>query len=354
MRSDRDEAPPPVFVRGSLRILGSGLAVPTCPSPEGPREVITAEDMVGLLQPEARSPREAQAIGRMLDHAGCRQRHWSHWIGSPLHPDEPNAADLAVEAARYALDDAGCAMADIQLLILALSTSTLPTIATSTPVASALGYAGPCFDLKAGCAGSLYAMHLASVLLMAGYSRIMVVGSDTMSRYLDRRGLMGFPTVGDGAGALVLGPGTGTNFLSALWGEYSTWDTAGVFGTLPPRAEDLERFTFTGAPTRLKEGIATRLTASLRTLLARGELSATQASRWISHQIAPPILEAVRLELGWSPETVFANFPRYGNTGAASLLMALHEARREGEGAIALSALGGGMRWGAAWWEGWT
>lgn len=342
--------PEPVVVRASLRIRGSGIALPACPTPEGPRPFVSNDDVVAIVGANARSDRERQAIARLLQANGCEERYWSHWIGHPAHPDEESACSLAERAARAALADAGLEVGDVDFLILALSTSTFPTIATSTPVCDRLGYNGPSMDLKAGCAGSLFGLQLASTMLASGYRRILVVGADTMSKYVDASALKGFVTVGDGAGAVVLERGTEANFVSMLEGDYGTWDTAGVFGTLPPQA--LEDFTFRGAPTQLRELIAERYRTSLLHLLSHEGMTLGDLTAWVPHQIAQPLLQDVHASFETPSMRFFSNFGKYGNTGSASLLMALHEARGElGSGWVALNALGGGMRWGAALWK---
>ncbi len=348
-------APPggagPAVVRGALRLLGAGTALPTCQAPDGPRRPVTNADVLAILATD-QTDRQREAARRVIDSSGVRERYWSRWIGGPVRADEPTAVDLAETACRAALVDARAGIGEVRLLILALSTSTLPTIATSTPLAARLGYRGPSFDLKGGCAGTLYALHLASQLMPA-YGRILVVGADTMSRYVDRHALAGFVNVGDGAGALLLGPADRPNFASAIDGEYSTWDVAGVFGALPPAVEggEPDAFTFRGTPTRLREPIAAAYQQSLSHLLAHTGVAPADLAAWIPHQIALPLIQAIAEAVGVRP---FVNGDRYGNTGAASLPIALAEARAEfGQARVALSALGGGMRWGSAIWEDW-
>ena len=343
--------PETTVTTGSLRILSSGIALPVCPSPTGPRSIITNDDLARILTTPGLPERRVQAIYRLIRDQEGTTRHWSHWIGAPAHPDEPDAVTLGAEAARNALDEAGLAVEDIDLLILSLSTSTLPTIATSTPLAVALGYRGPSLDLKAGCAGSLYALHLASSLLASGYRRILVVGTDTMTKYLDPESLLGFLNVGDAAGALILERGAGDNFVSSLDGEYSTWDVTGVLDPLPPRPD--AKIVIRGAPGQLRETIAHRYRESFLSLLDRAGVPLGDVEAWVPHQISLPLLREIHEGFETPTLRLVLNGDRYGNTGAASLYIALHEHRRGfGEGWVGLSALGGGMRWGAALWKG--
>ena len=174
-----------------------------------------------------------------------------------------------------------------------------------------------------------------------------------MSKYLDPPALLGFTTVGDAAGAVVLTRGEPGNFLSAIDGEYATWRTAGVFGTLPPRLDQPEDYRFRGTPTRLRDLVATRYQESLGVVLTAGGLAWADLEAWVPHQISLGLIDQVREALGTGAVRVERNFEKYGNTGAASLLIGLHEARPGlGDGWTALSALGGGMRWGAALWRG--
>lgn len=342
----------PIAVRGALRIRGSGLATPTCPSPEGPKAIITNQDLAGILLAEESSERKHQAVLRMLQTQGCQSRSWSHWIGAAAAPDEMTTVDLAEMAADRALADADMDIAEVDMVILALSTSTLPTIATSTPLCDRLGFRGPSYDVKAGCAGGLYALQMAAAWMAAGYRRILVIGADTMSKYVDREALAGFANVGDGAGALVLERAKEANFVAVLDGEYASWDTAGVFGSLPPQAQDSEAFWFRGRPTSLREHIVQRYREGMADLLQHVDLGLDAVEWWVPHQIALPILQEVWAAFGVPTLRLFQNFDRYGNAGAASLFMALHEARGGlGSGWVALSALGGGMRLGAALWK---
>jgi 3-oxoacyl-[acyl-carrier-protein] synthase-3 len=336
---------------GSLKIRGSGAALPACLGPDQVYPAISNAAVVQIVVGSHASEREAQALARLMSAGGSLTRHWCHWIGAAPNDQESDAVELAYEAAQHALEDAHVSIAEIDLVILALSTSTLPTIASTSPLCARLGYRGPSFDLKAGCAGSLYALHLASVLLMTGYRRILLVGVDTMSKYMDPVTLKGFLTVGDGAGALVLESGANANFLSFLDGEYSTWDTAGVFGPLPPRFDRMDAYTFQGTPTRLKDSIVEAYVESLHTLLEQSGTVPSQLDAWVPHVMALPLAQAVAAR--FDGLRLYERFSRYGNTGSASLLLALHDARRELTGPIALSALGAGMRWGAARWSDW-
>lgn len=347
-----------VVVRGSMRIAGAGKAVPTCRTPDGPLPVVTNADVLRAIDPEGAWPaRKRAALERMLAGTGTTQRHWSHWVGGPAHPGEPDAVDLAAEALSAALADAGRDVSELDLVILALNTSTLPNLPAASVLGDRLGYRGPSFDLKAGCAGSLYSLQLAAMALNSGYGRVAVVGSDTMSRYVDPAALQGFLNVGDAAAALVLEPAGRPNWRSALDGAYETWNQAGVFGQLPPTQEALESgaYFYRGAPTATRDAVVSRYAGSLTALMTASDMLLRDVGLWIPHQVGLPILEDVRKALGPDAPTPYYNLDRYGNTGAASLLLALRDCRAEGRlpkgGPLALSALGGGMRWGAALWE---
>lgn len=344
----------PVVARGGLKLLGAGKALPTCMSPDGPKAPITNDDVLAIMT-AGMTERQAEAARRVIATTGVQTRYWSRWVGGPILASEPTAVDLAYEAAVAALADAGATIDDVRLVIFALSTSTLPTIASCTPLVARLGYRGPSFDLKGGCAGTLYALHLASQLMPA-YGKILVIGADTMSRYVDAHALQGFLNVGDGAGALLLGPSETANFVSAIDGEYSTWDAAGVFTTIPPAVDAGEPeqtpWNFGGKPTQLRDAIAEAYRSSLQHLLTHEQVHPSQLAAWIPHQIALPLVHGISEAFGLTP---FVNGDRYGNTGAASLPIALGEARAQyGRSRVAMSALGAGMRWGSALWEDWA
>lgn len=336
-----------MLTRGALRLAGSGIALPTCPSPAGALTVVGNADVAAVLHARATSDRGRAAADRLVAASGVVTRYWSHWPGGPADPGETDTVDLAEAACRAALINSGLAIADIDVLILALSTSTLPTIASATPLAARLGHQGPSFDLKAGCAGTLYAMQVAAGLLATGARRVLVVGSDTMTRYMDAASLAGFVHVGDGAGALVLEAAPTENFVCVTDGAYETWQTAGVLDPLPP--DPRAAYVMRGRPTALAEGVVLAIQTSLEEVLQAAQVTPGEVSAWVPHALGAPILAAVAAAFD-PPLPRHDALAAYGNTGSASLPMALHAARPLG-GAIALSALGAGMRWGAAVWR---
>jgi 3-oxoacyl-[acyl-carrier-protein] synthase-3 len=251
------------------------------------------------------------------------------------------ASDMAVKAALAALADAKLTPADIDLLVVATITPDIPMPAASCLVQHKLGLRTDvaCFDLNAACSGFLYALDAASAMLASGrYRRALIVGVEKLSSVLDWQDRTTCVLFGDGAGAAVLGlsdqPGVGLlgTKLGAL-GEFT----------------DLLYMTPTKAPnTVLPEGVQTNghcikmkgkevfklavrvMDEAARDILEQQRVTADQIALVIPHQANLRIIEAISQYLELPLERFVVNVDRYGNTSAASIPIALDEARRAG------------------------
>jgi 3-oxoacyl-[acyl-carrier-protein] synthase III len=269
-------------------------------------------------------------------------------------------SDLAVEAGRRALKSAELEAVDA--VILATTTPDHPCPASAPEVASRLGMGTAfAFDVAAVCSGFVYALANAAGLIAAGIAdRILVIGADVMSSILNPRDRTTRAIFADGAGAVVvraghadeagaLGPftlgseGRGANLISVPAGG----------SRLPyraDRADESERYFVMQGQAVYRQAVATMAECTTRVLkLANWPLSALD---WlVCHQANSRIMEAVAKRLDIPVERCLMNIDRVGNTGAASIPLALAHgmecgALRPGD-RVALTAFGGGLTWGS-------
>ncbi|HEY1784822.1 MAG TPA: ketoacyl-ACP synthase III, partial [Pirellulales bacterium] len=144
----------------------------------------------------------------ILQRTGIRERR--------ILPPELATSDMALAAAQRCLARAEVAAADVDLLIVATFTPDVPVPSAACLVQHQLGVSAPAMDLQAGCAGFVYALATAAQFIATGTSRrALVIGADCNSRILNRQDMKIFPLFGDGAGAVLLGPGTSDQGLES-------------------------------------------------------------------------------------------------------------------------------------------
>jgi 3-oxoacyl-[acyl-carrier-protein] synthase-3 len=267
-------------------------------------------------------------------------------------------SDLAVKAARRALDAAGIAAAEVDLIVLATSTPDNTFPATAAKVQAALGVTGgAAFDVQAVCTGFVYALATADNFIRAGQSRTaLVIGAETFSRILDWQDRGTCVLFGDGAGAVVLRavPSNGSNAergvlsthlhadgrqydLLYVDGGVSRTGTAGLL-----RMEGREVFRHA----------VSYLAGVVDEALAANGLSGRNVDWLVPHQANSRIIDAMARKLGLPAEKVVLTIDRHANTSAASVPLALAEAAEDGRirpgQLVLLEAMGGGLTWGAA------
>ena len=265
---------------------------------------------------------------------------------------------LAIKAARRALDAAGIAAAEVDLIVLATSTPDNTFPATAAKVQAALGITGgAAFDVQAVCTGFVYALATADNFIRAGQSRTaLVIGAETFSRILDWQDRGTCVLFGDGAGAVVLraAPSNGSNAergvlsthlhadgrqydLLYVDGGVSRTGTAGLL-----RMEGREVFRHA----------VTYLAGVVDEALAANGLSGRDVDWLVPHQANSRIIDAMARKLGLPAEKVVLTIDRHANTSAASVPLALAEAAEDGRirpgQLVLLEAMGGGLTWGAA------
>jgi 3-oxoacyl-[acyl-carrier-protein] synthase-3 len=273
-------------------------------------------------------------------------------------PDEA-LTDIALPAARAALEDAGVDAADIDLLICATVTPDMMFPTSSALLADELGMPrAAAYDLLAGCTGFVYAIAQGYAMLASGLSRrTLVVGGDVLSKILDWEDRSTLVLFGDGAGAVVMEPVDHGGFLGfelgadGSGGEYLWYPGSGSRHFENPdsyvKMNGREVFKF-----------ATRIMVhSAHGILDECGKTVDDIDVYIPHQANKRIIDYAVDKLGIPSEKTVVNVDRFGNTSSGSIPLALADARAEGrlqDGTLVLmTGMGAGLTWGSALIE-WT
>jgi 3-oxoacyl-[acyl-carrier-protein] synthase-3 len=270
-------------------------------------------------------------------------------------------ADMALNAAKRALADAGMVPEDLDAIIMATVTPDYPMPSSACVLEDKLGARGVfSFDVGAACSGFLNALSVADCFIRTGKIRTaLVVGSDTLSRLLNWQDRGTCILFGDGAGAVVLGASeNGRGILSTKLrtdGSYAKTLYVPAGGSLRPATADTVRRHEHTITMNGKEvfKIAVRSMEEIsRQALEEAGATIDQVSLVIPHQANKRIIVALAERLGVPLEKVVVNVDKYGNTSAASIPVALDEARRGGrirpDDIVLFNAFGAGFAWGAA------
>jgi len=285
----------------------------------------------------------------IVERTGIRQRH--------IAGEGESTATLAADASRRALEAAGIAAAEIDLIVLATATPDHTFPASATQVQAMLGCkpGGVAFDVAAVCSGFLYALATADSLLRTGMgSKALVIGAETFSKLLDWEDRGTCVLFGDGAGAVVLaaedvaedGPGILASRLHAA-GEHKDMlyvdggpATTGTVGKLRMKGREVFRHA------------VVNLAEVLTEVLEDAGVSAQELDWVVPHQANARILDATARKLGLPAERMVMTVDRHANTSAASVPLALDVAVRDGRikpgDLVMFEAMGGGFTWGAS------
>lgn len=276
---------------------------------------------------------------------GIRRRHFA--------ADGELTSDLALHAARAALENAALEPADIDALILATATPDKTFPATATILQGKLGMErGFAFDVGAVCAGFIYALASANALIRAGETkRVMVLGAETFSRILDFEDRSTAVLFGDGAGAVILEAKqsergiiatdlhTDGRFNELLYVDGGVSST-GEAGKLRMQGREI-----------FKHAVQ-KLAATTEAALEKAGLGASDINWVIPHQANLRIIRATAEKLGIAMDQVVVTVEDQGNTSAASIPLAIDAANRAGKlrknDIVVVEAIGGGLAWGAA------
>ncbi|TGB18817.1 ketoacyl-ACP synthase III [Streptomyces palmae] len=278
------------------------------------------------------------------------------------HFAEPGQAtsDLAVEAGRRALRSAG--VGEVDAVVVATTTPDRLCPATAPLVAGRLGLTGAAaFDISAVCTGFVYGLASAAGLITAGVAeRVLLIGADTYSTIVDPRDRTNAIIFGDGAGAVVLRAGRADeqgavghfDLGSDGAGEELIMVAAGGSRqrSTPGPVSPQERY-FSMCGKQVYRHAVTRMTASARATLTLADRKVDEIDHFVPHQANLRILRTVADELGLPPERLVTNVESVGNTGAASIPLALADAAtrttlQPGE-RVLITAFGGGLTWGS-------
>ena len=318
------------------RIAGTGRYVP--------EKVLTNTDLEKIVE---------TSDEWIIKRTGIRERR--------IAAEDQSTSDLALEAARVALDRAGLAAEDLDAIILATLTPDTYCPAGACYVQNLLGATNACaFDLSAACTGFVYGITVGSSLVRTGiHKNVLVLGAETLSRFIDYTDRNTCILFGDGAGAAVLSraeeggdsrlldhylrsDGGGTDLIIMPGGgarRPSSHDTVdGKLHFLSMQGNDVFKFATKSMQTLIE------------TAIERNELSVDDLDLVVPHQVNSRIIDTVLRKVDIPKEKIYLNLQRYGNTSAASVPMALHEAVEEGRvqagNLVLLVAFGAGLTWG--------
>jgi 3-oxoacyl-[acyl-carrier-protein] synthase-3 len=283
---------------------------------------------------------------------GIRERRFAR-------PEEA-LSDLALPAARAALDQAGVSGSDLDLIIVATVTPDMAFPSTAALLADKLG-AGEAgaYDLSAGCTGFMYGLAQAFGMVASGLAqRSLVVGGDVLSKVMDFADRSTCVLFGDGAGAVVIEEVDDGGFLGF---ELGADGAGGIDLQLPaggsryPASADTVAHGqhYVQMNGRQVFKFATRvLVSSAETILDRCGLSIDDVDVYVPHQANVRIIDHAVAKLGIPEDRVVVNVDRYGNTSSASIPLALADAVAEGRvhrgDTVLMTGMGAGLTWGSA------
>jgi 3-oxoacyl-[acyl-carrier-protein] synthase-3 len=270
-------------------------------------------------------------------------------------------SDLGAQAALRAMDMAGVTAAQIDLIIVASITPDMPFPNTACLIQQKIGARRvPAFDIEAACSGFLYALEVGQSFITARtFETVLVIGAEKLSAITNWKDRNTCVLFGDGAGAAILQnrPLSHGLLTTALGADGAKGELLSMPGggsrrpaTAQTIADGLHYLRMDGKET-FKNAVQAMCSAA-NEVLARCEIDITKIKCVIPHQANRRIIDAVGERLGATPEQIFVNLHKYGNTSAASVAIALDEAVRSGRvvrgDLILIVAFGAGLTWGAA------
>ncbi len=333
-----NSAEPPIRSLTGVQIIGSGSYVPD--------NVVTNRHLFESLgfDPDW-----------IVNRTGIQERRFA--------APHQATSDLCAHAARRCLRVAECDPSEVDLLVVGTMTPDMCFPSTACLVQDRLKLNCPAFDLQAACAGFMYALITAAQFVAAGTSRrALVIGGDTNSRVINPGDQKSYPLFGDGAGAVLLAPGSADQGMAAyqLGSDGSGGDLLNrpaCGSRLPPSAEAIDNglhyLTMDGRAV-VKWAVRV-LTDSSLAVMAKAEKTVADLRWFVPHQANIRIINAASDVIGFSRDSVFKNLDRYGNTSGGSIPIALDEMIRGGQvrrgDLILASGFGAGLAWGTALWR---
>ncbi len=323
-------------VTSGCKIIATGHAVP--------EKVMTNADLETLVD---------TSDSWIVERTGIRERH----IAEPGTP----VSELAAEAARQAIAEAGITAEEIDLIIVGTVSGDMKLPATACFVQDKIGAKNAvAFDISAACSGFLYSLQIATAMMQSnGYQRALVIGAEVLSSIVNWQDRDTCVLFGDGAGAALLGPAEeSSGLLHSRLG--SDGRQSGLLynpggGSLHPT--NLEALPPEFATIRMEgrevfRHAVTTMTKVLQQLLHEADIDIAEIDLLIPHQANLRIIESVGKRFGIAKEKVYVNVDRFGNTSAASIPIALDEGRKSGRigpgDLVAMVTFGAGLTWAAA------
>ena len=317
------------------QIIGSGSGIP---------ERVVGNDFFSYL---VEDPEEW-----ISSRTGIRERRF-------VSPDE-STSDLAVRAARAALDNAGITAAEIDCIILGTSTPDMILPATACMVQKEIGAQNAfAFDLNAVCGSFVFAMDTADSFIRSGKARTaLVIGADTYSKILDFNDKNSCPLFGDGAGAAILTSGgdekTGIQH-TYMRSDGKGWQliqvpSSGSRKPVTPETIDAREIYFQMAGKQVYVFATEVIPDIINKLCAKAGITPADLDYIIPHQANIRMIDFISKKSGFPKERFLINLDRCGNTSAASVALVLDENLRNGTikpGQLVLTmGFGGGLTWG--------
>jgi 3-oxoacyl-[acyl-carrier-protein] synthase-3 len=270
-------------------------------------------------------------------------------------------SDMAAKAAQRAMKMAGVTASQIDLIIVATITPDMPFPATACFVQQKIGAKrAAAFDLEAACSGFIYGLEIGQQFIMSRtYDTVLVIGAEKLSAITDWQDRNTCVLFGDGAGAAVLqnrenSHGLLTAVMGADGSKANLLFMPGGGSRCPATKDSVDarlHFLRMSGKETFKNAVQAMCSAA-QEVLRRCEVDITRIKCVIPHQANRRIIDAVGKRLGATPEQMFINVTRYGNTSAASVAIALDEAVTSGRiqrgDLILLIVFGAGLTWGAA------
>jgi 3-oxoacyl-[acyl-carrier-protein] synthase-3 len=284
----------------------------------------------------------------IVTRSGISSRHYA--------AADENASDLAVHAARKALESAGKQPGDIDLVIVASSTpdfhGSFPSTACIVQTKLGMGNNSAAFDVQAVCSGFVYAVSTADAFIRAGvYKRVLVIGAEVFSRILDFSDRTTCVLFGDGAGAVVMEASDEPGVLATkLHADGSHADILSIPGNLAGGAVAGSGFLYMDGPAVFKLAV-TVLEEVAKEALEHARMQPSDVDWLIPHQANLRIMKGTAKKLGLPMEKMVVTVDQHGNTSAASIPLALDAAVRDGRiqkgQNVLMEGVGGGFTWGA-------
>ena len=331
----RTVSPSGQAARKSARIIGTGSYLP--------EKVLTNSDLEKMVD---------TSDEWIMSRTGIKERR----IASPEEP----TSSLATEAARRAIEDAGIAAEEIQLIIMATFTGDVLMPATACLVQKNLGATrAAAFDQSAACTGFIYGLSVAKQFVLSGfYDTVLVVAAEKLSCVTDWTDRNTCVLFGDGAGAAVVssqgeGPRIIGEYLASDGSIYELLILPGGGSLHPPTHQTVDQglhFLKMSGREVFKHAV-TCMVDGAQKLITQHNLSPQDIRLLVPHQANKRIISEVGKRLGIPLERIYVNIERYGNMSAATTSVGMDEAFRSNQfnpgDKILLVAFGGGFTWGS-------